>query len=140
MRPVFMGCCKLDIGAHHACWLLLQALFMTASVPRATNTTATKAITRGGLHSGLTPPATHWLNFRPSNMNLQENVCRTQSLLRRTKISDAAFCLPPRENTKAVMLDFVDPASPARKAGPSLATTDTVRLSRASGQHAHATT
>jgi hypothetical protein len=55
----------------------------------------------GGLHSGLTPPATHWLNFRPSNTNLQENVWRTQPLLRRTKISNAAFCLPPRENTGA---------------------------------------
>jgi hypothetical protein len=28
-------------------------------------------------------------------------------LVRRTKIGDAAFCLPPREYTKAVMLDFV---------------------------------
>src|SRR5262249_13386335 len=28
---VFMWCCMGDIGAHHACWLLLQAAFMTAS-------------------------------------------------------------------------------------------------------------
>jgi hypothetical protein len=33
--PVFMWCPIVDIGAHHACWLLLQALFMTASVPTA---------------------------------------------------------------------------------------------------------
>jgi hypothetical protein len=32
--PVFMWCRKLDVGAHHPCWLLLQALFMTASVIR----------------------------------------------------------------------------------------------------------
>jgi hypothetical protein len=29
--PIFMWCRTVDIGAHHACWLLLQALFMTAS-------------------------------------------------------------------------------------------------------------
>ena len=29
-QPVFMWCRKLVIGVHHACWLLLQALFMTA--------------------------------------------------------------------------------------------------------------
>jgi hypothetical protein len=27
---VFMWCRIVDNGAHHACWLLLQALFMTA--------------------------------------------------------------------------------------------------------------
>jgi hypothetical protein len=32
---VFMWCRIVDNGAHHACWLLLQALFMTASVLRA---------------------------------------------------------------------------------------------------------
>src|SRR6516162_6409299 len=38
--PVFMCCRRLDVGAHHACWLLLQALFITASVPTVTSTTA----------------------------------------------------------------------------------------------------
>src|SRR5215469_15164246 len=42
MRPVFMWCCKLDIGAHHACWLLLQDLFIIASALTATSTTATR--------------------------------------------------------------------------------------------------
>jgi hypothetical protein len=41
LRPVFMWCCTLDIGAHHAYWLLLQALFITAIVPTVTSTTAT---------------------------------------------------------------------------------------------------
>jgi len=45
--PVFMWCLTLDIGAHHACWLLLQALFMTASVLTATSTTATRTMTKG---------------------------------------------------------------------------------------------
>jgi hypothetical protein len=35
-----MWCRMVDIEAHHACWLLLQALFMTASVLTATSTTA----------------------------------------------------------------------------------------------------
>jgi len=37
--PVFMWCRTVDIGAHHARWLVLQTLFMTASVPTATSTT-----------------------------------------------------------------------------------------------------
>ena len=37
----------LDIGAHHACRLLLQALFMTASVLTATSKIATRAMTKG---------------------------------------------------------------------------------------------
>ena len=41
-RPVFMWCCKLDIGSHHACWLLLQDLFIIASALTATSTTATR--------------------------------------------------------------------------------------------------
>ena len=44
--PVFMWCRTVDIGAHHACWLVLQTLFMTASVPTATSTTATRRMTR----------------------------------------------------------------------------------------------
>jgi len=26
--PILMWCRTVDIGAHHACWLLLQALFI----------------------------------------------------------------------------------------------------------------
>ena len=43
---VFMWCRSVDIGAHHARWLVLQTLFMTASVPTATSTTATRRMTR----------------------------------------------------------------------------------------------
>jgi hypothetical protein len=46
-QPVFMCCRMLDVGAHHACWLLLQALFMTASVLTVTSTTATRTMTKG---------------------------------------------------------------------------------------------
>jgi hypothetical protein len=42
-----MWCRMMDIGVHHACWLRLQALFMTASVLTATSTTAMTAITSG---------------------------------------------------------------------------------------------
>ena len=49
----------LDIGAHHACWLLLQALFMIASVPTVTSTTATRTMTKGLFIGDLAPPATH---------------------------------------------------------------------------------
>ena len=45
--PVFMWWCTPDIGAHQACWLLLQALFMTASVLMVTSTTATRTMTKG---------------------------------------------------------------------------------------------
>jgi hypothetical protein len=45
--PVFMWCRKLDVGAHHPCWLLLQALFMTASVLTTASTTATRTIIKG---------------------------------------------------------------------------------------------
>jgi hypothetical protein len=44
---VFMWCRIVDIGAHHECWLLLQALFITASVPTVTSTTATRTMTKG---------------------------------------------------------------------------------------------
>ena len=37
----------VDVGAHHACWLLLQAVFMTASVLTATSTTASRTMTKG---------------------------------------------------------------------------------------------
>jgi hypothetical protein len=42
-----MWCRMLDIGVHHSCWLLLQALFITASVLTATSKTATRTITKG---------------------------------------------------------------------------------------------
>jgi hypothetical protein len=42
-----MWCRKLDVGAHHPCWLLLQALFMTARVLTTTSTTATRTIIKG---------------------------------------------------------------------------------------------
>jgi hypothetical protein len=52
-----MWCRIVDNGAHHACWLLLQALFMTASVLTATSTTATRTMSKG-LFMGATshPP------------------------------------------------------------------------------------
>jgi hypothetical protein len=37
----------VDIGAHHSCWLLLQALFMIASVLMAASATATETMTNG---------------------------------------------------------------------------------------------
>ena len=45
--PVFIWCRMLDVGSHHSCWLVLQALFMTASVPTATSTNATRTMTKG---------------------------------------------------------------------------------------------
>jgi hypothetical protein len=45
--PVFMWCRTVAIGAHHACWLLLQALFITASALTVTSTTATRIMTKG---------------------------------------------------------------------------------------------
>jgi hypothetical protein len=44
--PVFMSCRTVVIGAHHACWLLLPALFITASVPTVTSTTATRTMSQ----------------------------------------------------------------------------------------------
>ena len=69
--PVFMWCRKLDVGAHHPCWLPLQALFMTASVLTITSTTAMTAITSGVFIMASRPPTTHGLNFRGLNMNLR---------------------------------------------------------------------
>ncbi len=43
---VFMWCRIVDIGAHHARWLL-QALFITARVPTVTSTTAIRTMTKG---------------------------------------------------------------------------------------------
>src|SRR5262249_52298746 len=88
MRPVFMGCCKLDIGAHHACWLLLQALFMTASVPSATNTTATKAITRGVFIVALRPRPVEFSWFK------NEPTVNVLPLLRRSKSQTLLFASP----------------------------------------------
>jgi hypothetical protein len=41
--PVFMWFRTVDIGAHHACWLVLQALFMTASAPPTMTTSIVTA-------------------------------------------------------------------------------------------------
>ena len=69
--PVFMSCRTVVIGAHHACWLLLQALFITASVPTVTSTTATRTMTKGLFIVTSRPPATDWSNFRALEMNPQ---------------------------------------------------------------------
>ena len=69
--PVFMSCRTVVIGAHHACWLLLQALFITASVPTVTSTTATRTMTKGLFIVTSRPPATHCSNFRALEMNPQ---------------------------------------------------------------------
>ena len=69
--PVFMWCRIVDIGAHHACWLLLQAWFMTANVLTATSTTAARTITKGLFIVTSRPKAIHWPDFCRSKMNLQ---------------------------------------------------------------------
>ena len=38
---------RMDVGAHHACWLLLQALFIIASALTVMSTTATRTMTKG---------------------------------------------------------------------------------------------
>jgi hypothetical protein len=37
----------VDIGAHHSCWALLQALFMIAKALTANSTTAVRTINNG---------------------------------------------------------------------------------------------
>ena len=37
----------LEFGAHQLCWLLLQALFMTASVPKVTSIAVTRTMNKG---------------------------------------------------------------------------------------------
>jgi len=44
----------VDIGAHHSCWLLLQALFMIASVLMAASARATETMTNG-VFTGTSP-------------------------------------------------------------------------------------
>ena len=68
---VLTWCRIVDIGAHHARWLLLQALFITASVPTVTSTAATSTMTKGLFISDLAPSAVHWSNFRGLKMNPQ---------------------------------------------------------------------
>jgi len=63
-----MWCCKVDVGAHHACWLLLQALFMTASVPTVTSIAVTRTMNKG-LFMVAAPLATHPPDFRVSQIN-----------------------------------------------------------------------
>jgi hypothetical protein len=73
LRPVFIWCRKLDIGVHHPCELLLQALFMIASVLKVTSTTATKTITMGlfifDLAAAGPPKNAYRPNFHNSKMN-----------------------------------------------------------------------
>src|SRR5215470_12743948 len=71
--PIFMWCCTLDIGAHHACWLLLQALFITASVPTVTSTTATRTMTKG-LFIVTSPPDRSLVEFSLSKNEPTVNV------------------------------------------------------------------
>ena len=47
---VLMWCRIVDIGAHHACWLLLQALFITASVPTGDEHSRDEDNDQGALH------------------------------------------------------------------------------------------
>jgi hypothetical protein len=54
----------VDIGAHHSCWLLLQALFMIASVLTATSARATETMTNGVFM------VASLRKFRPFKMNL----------------------------------------------------------------------
>ena len=63
---VFMCCLTLDIGAHHACWLLLQALFITASVPKVTSIAVTRTMTKGlfMVTSRLRPLTTEFSSFK----------------------------------------------------------------------------
>ena len=42
-----MWCLRADTGAHHSCWLLLQALFMIARALTARSTTAAMTIAKG---------------------------------------------------------------------------------------------
>ena len=60
---VFMWCRIVDNGAHHACWLLLQALFITASVPTVTSTTATRTMTKGLFIVTSRPPGYSLVEF-----------------------------------------------------------------------------
>ena len=68
-QPVFMWCPTVEIGAHHACWLLLQALFMTASVLTTTSTTATRTIIKGVFMVTSRPRPLTEPNFRGSKMD-----------------------------------------------------------------------
>jgi hypothetical protein len=72
LRSVFMWCCKLDIGAHHACGLLLQAVFIIASVAAAgmdtrapkANVWIEKRALEIGLESGQFVSASHMREMR----------------------------------------------------------------------------
>ena len=61
-----MWCRMLEVGAHHACWLLLQALFIIASVLTAASTTATRTMTKGlfMVTSRLRPLTTEFSSFK----------------------------------------------------------------------------
>ena len=69
--PVFIWCGIVDIGAHHACWLVLQPLFITASVPTVTSTTATRTKTKGLFTVTSRPRPFTLSNFRGLKVNPQ---------------------------------------------------------------------
>src|SRR6516165_9659785 len=83
--PVFMCCRTLGVGAHHACWLLLQALFITASVPTVTSTTATRTMTKG-LFIVISRPGHSLTEFSSFKNELRLNVWRAAPL-RRSKLN-----------------------------------------------------
>ena len=65
-QPVFMWCRKLVIGVHHACWLLLQALFMTARTPPTMTAVAMRIINIGVFiaASATSPKAAEFSSFK----------------------------------------------------------------------------
>ena len=71
-----MWCRILDIGAHHACRLLLQALFMTASVLTVTSKIATRTMTKGLFMATACPPASSLTEFSSFKNELRVNVWR----------------------------------------------------------------
>ena len=63
-----MWCRMLLDGAHHSCWLLLQALFMIASVLTAMSMTVTRTITKGAfIVTSLSPELP--VEFPPFKLN-----------------------------------------------------------------------
>jgi hypothetical protein len=82
----------VDIGAHHSCWLLLQALFMIASVLTAASTRATETMTNGVFMGDLAAAGPfaqvsdlqneHRLNARWQRLAMAaaQSDCKTQSI------------------------------------------------------------
>jgi len=75
----------LDMGAHHSCWLVFQALLMIASVLTVTSTTATRTTTRGVFMANLpTGPEAYLAKYKVRNVNIV-----TQQVLRRIVAASA---------------------------------------------------